>query len=225
MEATRPAAIPEPLWTTFLNLGTPHHVDRGALLWEPGEYRNSDCFVVVHGLTRLYHLSRKGLPVTLLLLGAGSLLGHHPDLEHRPYATGAEALCATQLLALPAQTISTWLRGSDALSVSFADWVRHGVNEQLDETFVRLELEHDSAKFKVAHTLLTLDRQALLDRMSHQHIADIANLSLETTVRSVTQLLREGYLQNSHFTALSDAERLALTGLLEPFEPTDLPYS
>ena len=82
-----------------------------------------------------------------------------------------------------------------------------------------------SAKAKVAHVLLTLDRQALLDRMTRQQLADLANLTLETTVRTISQFLREGTLKGSRFTLLSERGRLALAEMLEPYEPGELPYS
>jgi hypothetical protein len=58
------------------------------------------------------------------------------------------------------------LNQKDELAASFIEWLRTSVYQQLAETNTRLELEHDSAKVKVAHVLLGLDRQGLLDRMS-----------------------------------------------------------
>ena len=126
---------------------------------------------------------------------------------------------------LPAERITQWLRGTDKTSTTFVRWLRYTLDQQLAETYTRLELEHDTAKAKVAHVLLTLDRQALLERMTRQQIADLANLTIETTVRTISQFLREGILKGSHFTKLSEAECAALGAILEPFEPDELPYS
>ena len=214
-----PDDLPETLWKAFLALGEPLRMEAGALLWEPGDPHEGESYLVVRGLVRLYHPSRKGDAVTLLAIGAGGLVGHHPLLEPpkgvgRPRATGAEALCSSDLLTLPAAHVTTWLRGTDATSTAFSGWLRRTVDQQLAETYTRLELEHDTARAKVAHVLLTLDRQTLLNRMTRQQIADLANLTIETTVRTT-----------SHFTVLSEAERGALGKLLEPFEPDELPYS
>lgn len=225
VNVTRPNSVPDSLWTSFTSLGTPFRVDAGQLLWEPGDTREDESYLVVNGLVRLYHPSRGGSAVTLLAVGAGGLLGHHPALQQHPYATGAEALCASQLFVLSAAKVSGWLQEKDDTGRIFVSWLREAVNGQLAETFARLELEHDSAKVRVAHVLLALDRQALLDRMTRQNLADLANLTLETTVRNISQLVREGTLKSSHFTVLSEAERLALAALLEPYEPADLPYT
>lgn len=224
MDLTRPQSVPEALWTQFVQVGTHVRARKSELLWAPGETREDVSYLVLRGLARLYHPGRKGDAVTLLLLGSGDLLGHHPELGYRPYATGAETLCASDLLSLPAASVEDWLYGSTPISALFKTWLRRSANRQLENTFQRIELEHDAARVRVAHTLLALDRQALLERMSRQQIADVANLSLETTVRCITQLLRDGHLKTTRFTALSEPERWALVRLLEPYEPLDLPY-
>ncbi len=228
MTLRRPGTVPEALWNDLVSIGTPTQVEMGELLWEPGDAHEGESYLVVRGLVRLYHPSRKGEAVTLLVVGAGGLVGHHPTDQFeasRPHATGAEVLCSSTLLALPAERIMCWLQETDKTSTTFIQWLRHTVEQQLDETYTRLELEHDTAKAKVAHVLLTLDRQALLDRMTRQQIADLANLTIETPVRTISQFLREGVLKGSRFTVLNDAERFALAALLEPFEPDELPYS
>jgi hypothetical protein len=52
----------------------------------------------------------------------------------------------------------------------------------------------------------------------------MANLTVETTVRSISSLMRDGVLKSSHFSALSADERHALADMLEPYEPSELPY-
>ena len=224
MNLRRPDILPETLWNDFIRIGTPAHAKAGELLWEPGDAHEGESCLVVRGLVRLYHPSRKGDAVTLLAVSAGGLLGHHPE-TNRPHTTGAEALLSSDLLLLPAEHTTRWLSGKDETSLAFVRWLRHTTDQQMSETYLRLELDHDSAKAKVAHILLTLDRQVLLERMTRQQIADLANLTLETTVRTISQFLREGTLHSSHFTALSEAERLALAEILEPYEPDELPYS
>ena len=224
MTLRRPETVPESLWDSLSSLGEGVSVEMGELLWEPGDLYEGESYLVVRGLVRLYHPSRKGEAVTLLAVGAGGLLGHYSETRsHR--ATGAEALCPSDLLTLSAEYVTRWLKGMDETSRAFLTWLRHTTDQQLAETYTRLELDHDTARAKVAHVLLTLDRQALLDRMTRQQIADLANLTTETTVRTISQFLREGVLRGSHFTVLSEAERLALAEILEPYEPDELPYS
>ena len=223
MNLRRPDILPETLWNDFIRIGTPAHAKAGELLWEPGDAHEGESCLVVRGLVRLYHPSRKGDAVTLLAVSAGGLLGHHPE-TNRPHTTGAEALLSSDLLRLSATHVTRWRGGTDETSRTFTLWLRHSLDQQLNETYTRLELDHDSARAKVAHVLLTLDRQALLDRMTRQQIADLANLTLETTVRTISQFLREGLLKGSRFTVLSKQERLALAEILEPYEPGELPY-
>ena len=46
-----------------------------------------------------------------------------------------------------------------------------------------------------------------------------------TVVRTLSTFLRDGVLERTKFTVLSEAERLALAEILVPFEPLSLPYS
>lgn len=223
MTLRRPETVPEGLWQTLSSLGEGVRAEMGALLWEPGDAHEGESYLVVRGLVRLYHPSRKGEAVTLLAVGAGGLLGHYPEARSH-HSTGAEALCSSDLLALPTEHVARWLSGVDETSRTFTSWLRHTTDQQLAETYTRLELDHDTARAKVAHVLLTLDRQALLDRMTRQQIADLANLTVETAVRTISQFLREEVLRGSHFTTLSEAERLALAEILEPYEQGELPY-
>ena len=220
---SRPPHIPESLWTAFITVGAQVSAAQGELLWEPGNTRET-MYIVLRGLIRLYHPDHKGTAVTLLTLGAGALLGQHaPHAHHHP--VGAEALCHTELLKLPARHIKNWTTGQHELSPVFTEWLHDNVSQQLDETYQRLELEHEPALNRVAHAILILDAQALLDRMSRQQIADITNLSPETVVRSITQLRKNGQLKSAHFTALNNAERQALRALIAPYELAQVPYA
>lgn len=224
MGDARPDSVPSELWATFVALAKPRRLGARELLWEPGDERNDESFLVLDGLVRLYHPSRNGHAVTLLLVGPGGLLGHHPELQHHPYTTGAEAMCAGRVLPLAADRVTRWLQERDDTGRAFVRWLRSTVNRQLAETYTRLQLEHDVAAVRVAHVLLVLDRHALLDRMARQDLADLANLTLETTVRVISRFVRDGLLANSRLATLSLDERLALAALLEPYEPPELPY-
>lgn len=219
MPRSRPESIPEGLWLHFAAVGSRTRVARSALLWEPGERRAGRAYVIVAGVARLYCLGRRGLPVTLLMVGAGGLIGHHPDLQHQPYATGAEAVSACDVLELPAERVAAWLEARDEFGRTFVAWLRGVVNRQVVDTYERLRLERESARARVAHVLLALDRQASLSGITRQQVADLANLTLETTIRTIAELVRTHALEGARLTVLSAAERSALAGILEPDGP------
>lgn len=225
MTSARPQTVPEDLWPHLEAVGRPHALEPRHLLWEPGDLHDGDSYLVLGGLIRLYHPSRDGGAVTLLVAGSGALLGHHASLQPHNHATGAETMCSSRVLVLPVAAVGAWLTERDEVGRSFVQWLRTSVTGQLADTYTRLELEHDTAPARVAHVLLALDRQRLLDRMTRQDLADLANLTLETTVRTISRFVREGLLAGSRFTVLSEDERLALAAILEPYEPSELPYS
>ena len=219
----RPQSVPQPIWERFNRFGLSLRLEAGALLEEPDELCEN-MWLVLCGLIRLYQTDRKGNAVTLLSVGAGGLVGHHPELKSRQVA-GAEALVGSSLLAFPAALVDSWLTEPGAFGPAFTGWLLEDIGLRLEDTYVRLELEHAPATERVARALLVLDRQALLSRMTRQQIADFANLTVETTVRAISSFLRAGTLASSHFTRLSEAERHALGGLLGNSEPSALPYS
>ncbi len=225
MKPEKPETIPETVWQIIQTYSEPMALGLGQLLWQPGDLRANYCYIVTKGLLRLFHDTSSGKAVTLLAISPGGILGHHHNPKIKTHVTGAEAITNSQVMVFPSDRLESLLKQTDDLSRAFTLWFRNLMFQQLSETNTRLELEHDSAKVKVAHILLALDRQGYLDRIDRQHIADLANLSVETTVRTISQLLREGILKDSHFTVLSEPERLALADLLEPYEPTELPYS
>jgi CRP-like cAMP-binding protein len=165
----------------------------------------------------------------LLDISAGGFLGQHTDTatdtSEENQMTGAEALCETSVLfLLPGQT-HHWFNQDNEIGRLFTSWLHEDLVAQLRETQVRFGLEHDSALVCVVHALLVLDHLSLLNRMTRQQIAMMANLSVETTVRVISKLVREKYLASSRFTSLTDTERLALADLLEPYEVSNSPYS
>lgn len=225
MSTLRPDSVPEALWQRFAAVGVPTELRAEGFLWTPGDDVANSSYLVTSGLVRLYHPTSSGSAVTLLAVGTGGFLGYHPETDDQAHVTGAEALCDTSLLALPSERVGEWFKELNAFGQAFVAWLQQDLIAQLRDTQLRLGLEHDSAAVRVAHALLALDRQSLLSRMSRTHIAELANLTVETTVRSISQFVREGRLKRSRFTRLSEAERLALADLLEPYELSVTPYS
>lgn len=219
------AQLPGNLWQRLEQVGSPVRLEPGELLWTPGEQQLGQTYFLTSGLMRLYHLNHGGDAVTILAVGAGGMLGHHPSLEDSPYDTGAEAILPSSLLSVPSAILTEWLTAHDTLAEEFAGWILEDLNRHLMNTYARLELEHSSARERVARTLVTLDAKVLLPRVSRQQLADLCNLTTETVVRTLSGFLKDGTLESTRFIALSADERHALVELLEPYEPDASPYS
>jgi len=221
----KPEPIPPNLWLELVQSGYQIHLDAGELLWTPGRPRLKATYIVVSGLMRLYYPTDKGSAVTILAIGSGGLLGYHPERRRSSYITGAEALFDTLLLSVSAEQVKAWLNGQAENQAAFAEWMIRDMDLHLVDTYTRLELEHTSARERVARVLLALDRQGILPFATRQQIAELANLTTETVVRTLSQLKREGVLTTTRFVQLSADEQQRLGELLAPFEPLTLPYS
>ena len=225
MATVRPETVPEALWRRFTAGGVPATLRAGTFLWTPGDDVAGSSYLVTTGLMRLYHPTSSGQVVTLLAVGAGGFLGYRLGTDDQAHITGAEALTDAALLTLRPEQVAHWLGGQDEVGRAFLGWLYEDLLAQLSDTQLRLGLEHSSAAARVAHALLALDRQSLLSRMSRAHIAELSNLSVETTVRTISQFVSEGRLERSRFVNLSEAERLALADLLEPYALSLTPSS
>jgi CRP-like cAMP-binding protein len=66
-------------------------------------------------------------------------------------------------------------------------------------------------------------RRGLAPKLKRRQIAELANLTAETTARLVTAMADEGLLKNREVTALDNDEQRALTGIVLA-RNSSLPY-
>lgn len=220
MQAARPQAIPQEVWRYLIQAGVLLTCPHGQFVWDVGEVAGEASFLVLAGLVRLFHVDSRGAALTVLATGPGGLLGAHPEVPGRPFAVGAEALTDVALLRLEAAEVGRWREGAPEVDA----WLRRDLGALLQDTYVRLQLEHAPAKARVAHTLLALERQGLLAGATRQRIAELCNLTVETVVRILSAWLREGVIAHSRFTTLSRAEKARLCAVLGEAPELTPPY-
>ena len=220
-----PGNIPTSLWQRITETADLISLNAGELLWTPGEDRIDKTYFVISGMIRLYHPNKKGKAITVIAIGAGGMLGFHPTLKGSPYATGAEVLVKSQIYSLDNTYFDAWLKIEDYFKEELESWLIADLNMHLLDTYTRLGLEQSSARERVARLLLSLDRLFLISYMTRQNLADLSNLTNETVVRTISAFVKEGILENSKFTALTEGERYSLTTILSSVEPMSLPYS
>ena len=220
-----PSPEPSPVTQFFDTQGEQRALKSHTFLWKSGEAVET-LYLVETGLLRLLNIRSDGTTTTLLGVGAGGLVGTHPLLGVVETSAGAEALLSSQVRGVPIEVFRAWL-DSPADSTTLEDlqaWLFSDLRRHLADTYARLELAHASASERLARVLLSLNALGLLASARRQQLAELANLTVETTVRTLRIWEDEGILSSRRLETLSVSEREALAALLHNDNLT-LPYS
>ena len=220
---------PSPITQFFDTQGERLTLKSHTFLWKSGEAVKT-LYLVQTGLLRLFNVRKDGTTTTLLGVGAGGLVGTHPLLGVVEASAGAEALLPSQVSSLPVDAYRAWLDSATngtADSATLEDlqaWLFSDLRRHLADTYARLELAHASASERLARVLLSLNALGLLASARRRQLAELANLTVETTVRTLRTWEDEGVLSSRRLGTLSAPERDALAALLYNDNLT-LPYS
>ena len=216
---------PSPITQFFDTQGERLSLKSQTFLWKSGEAVKT-LYLVQTGLLRLFNVREDGTTTTLLGVGAGGLVGTHPLLGVVEASAGAEALLPSQVSGLPVDAYRAWLDSAtdNATLEDLQTWLFSDLRRHLADTYARLELAHASASERLARVLLSLNALGLLASAQRRQLAELANLTVETTVRTLRTWEDEGVLSSRRLGTLSASERDALAALLYNDNLT-LPYS
>jgi CRP/FNR family transcriptional regulator len=152
------------------------------------------------GRVRIVRHSRPGKDVILELLGPGEVFGGVAVFEKRPYPAAAQALEASVVLKIPADTV-----------LPLAERHPSVIRELALTLGRRLRAAHDSVKAlavdpvetRLAAMLLRLAERegargkhglTLPFHLTRQSLADMTGTTVETTIRIVSRWLKDGLL-------------------------------
>lgn len=188
-----------------------------ATVFEEGEASRM-LWILISGRVRLSHATADGRQHIVCLRGPVSVLELGPVLDGRPFSSGATALDESVLAFLPRQAIAP-------ISARHPILVRNVIDELCQELRRRdistaIATLRD-ARGRIACALMQLARQfghpiddgIRIDfRLSRQDIADIAGVTLETAIRVLSSLQRQGIIR----TQAQIIEIAVPDGLMEP---------
>ena len=158
--------------------------------------------LVKSGRVKIVKHSHTGKDVVLELLGPGQLFGGVAVIERRPYPAAAQAIEASVVLKIPAETL-----------VALAERDPSIIREMALMIGRRLRAAHDSVRAlavepveaRLAATLLRLaDREGVRSRrglelpfhLTRQTLADMSGTTVETAIRVVSRWLKDGVLED-----------------------------
>jgi len=204
------SGLSEAVFKELMQLRMPIRYLRGELIFQQGEFA-SGIYIICRGMVRVGKYYR-GKRLTLELLQAGDLLGIEALAGTAPATrcSYAQALENTQLAFLEKGAFLDFCRAHPAIT---AGLYRQALSKIiiLKQKLVRSALA--SADERVAGILLELGQScgtatraglSLRLRLGRAELAELAGVSLETLIRSLSRLERQGLI------ALHDHKKITL---------------
>ncbi len=155
-------------------------------------------YVVCKGSAKVYKSTRSGQQLTARIELAGDLLGHITLLaDDGPYTGTAEALEPSIVSMIDSKTFFDFLSkfpdAARALLKELSRDVRRGENKARDIAF-------KSAKSRIADTLIRTAQKPgksypLLINIKRKDLAELAGLTMETSVRTLHELELKGLIK------------------------------
>jgi CRP-like cAMP-binding protein len=190
--------------------------ERGDLIFQEGEYA-SGIYIICHGMVRVGKYYR-GKRLTLELLKRGEILGMEALTDEGPTTRPeyAQAIEDTKVAFLEKAVFLAFLREHPAITAGLYQKALEKI-VILQRKVVQLGLA--SADERVAGILLELGEScgketrsgiAINVRLGRAELAELAGVSLETLIRSLSKLKQEGLIElhNQKGITICDAARL-----------------
>jgi CRP-like cAMP-binding protein len=182
----------------------------------------NNLYIVLKGVMRLYHLTDEGKATTIVAATTGGILGRHPYLTQPRRGMIAEAMTETVLLTLTLEQFQTFMEDSVYYG-ALHTWLLRDLDNFHSCIYDRLQTHEAGAREKLARILLAISAAGLASRLKRRQIAELANLTVETTVRLITAMMDKGLLKNREVTSLDDDEQRALSRVIME-RNSSLPY-
>lgn len=176
-------------------------VRKGEILFRAGD-RPDGAWIVCSGRFKVYTQTLEGKPLIQSLVHAGDLLGHRALLADESFEESAEALEESVLSFFDKAYVLSLIahHGEVALALlrSLARELGHSGASATTMAYRSARERLIEALYDL-HKLQTARRQSKAEpwrfRLRRQDLAELAGLTLETTVRGLKELEREGVVQ------------------------------
>lgn len=157
-------------------------------------------YIVKSGRVKILRHSRTGRDVVLELLGPGEVFGAVAVVERRPYPASAQAVEASAVLRVPAETILALSERQPSLIREMALMIGRRLRAAHESV---KSLSVDPVEARLAARLLRLAESdatrgprglTLPFHLTRQSLADMTGTTVETTIRVVSRWLKDGLL-------------------------------
>ena len=184
---------------------------KGETVFRSGQPADAVC-IVKEGRVHLMHFLETGQASTMCVMTAGEVFCCLPALDRQPYPADAIAAADSVVVRIPTSAFHELLQRNPA----FLEDSLRSFCARLREVEQKGCMAYESVEQRLAQTLMTLSKKfGRTIPLTKHELAEMANTTVETTIRVLSQLRRQGVIRSSRgSTTIAKPEALErLAGL------------
>ena len=179
----------------FNNYGIPFSYKINTKIYEEGSKSNY-IFLVRTGTVKSYKLNEQGKTLTTSIYKEDDFFGYTSFSKNTPYQETAKAITTTELFGVKKERLFNVLKSNHEVVLDLVDLLNDNLTDVKEQL---LDMAYDSVHKKTSATLLKFAEEVNqgvdgIIKMSRQDLANIAGISTETLIRSISKLKKEGII-------------------------------
>lgn len=179
------------------NSKTSYVVKKGQSLFEEGQTLNG-IFCIRNGVCKISKLSDNGKNHIVKLITRGDILGERSLVDEEPLNLSATALEDMEVCFIPKPEILELFKSNTGFSLNMLKNVCENLKEADNDL---VNMAQKSVKERLAKTLIYLQDKFGIDedktlkiQLSREELSGIVGTALETCIRLLSELKKEGYI-------------------------------
>ncbi len=180
----------------FKNYGIPFSYETNKVIYEEGN-RSKYVFLILEGAVKSYKLNEQGKTLTTSIYKEDDFFGYTSFSNNIPYPDTAETIKPTKVVGVKKEKLITLLNNNHKVVLDLVDLLADNLKEIKDQL---LDMAYSSVHKKTSATLLKFAEKINyksddIIKVSRQDLANVAGISLETLIRSISKLKKEGIVE------------------------------
>ncbi|MDB4088887.1 Crp/Fnr family transcriptional regulator [Flavobacteriales bacterium] len=172
---------------------------KGEVLFSEGGYPKA-LYVVYKGIVKIHKYGVNGKEQITRLASAGDLIGYRSLLNNESYTASATAVEETKLFKIPSEAFFNLLKENSDFSMKVIQMLANDLRQSEKQV---VDMAQKSVREKIAEALLLLSNKfgvnentnALNSILTRKEIGDIAGVTTESAIRTISDFNKEEILE------------------------------
>ncbi len=172
---------------------------KGESLFNEGGYPKA-LYVVYKGIVKIHKYGVNGKEQITRLASAGDIIGYRSILNGEQYSASASAVEETRLFKIPSDAFLDLLKANSDFSMKVLKMLAGDLRKAEKQV---IDMAQKSVREKVAEALLLLsskfgvneDTAALNSKLTRKEIGDIAGVTTESAIRTISDFNKEQIIE------------------------------
>lgn len=180
----------------FKDYGIPFSYDIDKVIYEEGS-RSKYIFLIIEGTVKSYKFNEQGKMLTTSIYKEDDFFGYTSFSKNVPYQDTSETIKPTKLVGLKKEKLMTLLNNNHKVVLDLVDLLADNLKDVKDQL---LDMAYNSVHKKTSATLLKFAEKINYKsddtiKISRQDLANVAGISTETLIRSISKLKKERIIE------------------------------